>query len=61
MNTKYIPHHRKKIIATGDQWVLMTNEKLCMTPSLKTMDDFKEWLYETEIWKCLTDLDKKKL
>ena len=32
-----------------------------MPPSLKTMDDFKEWLYETEIWKSLTDLDKKKL
>lgn len=39
----------------------MAIEKLFMPPSLKTMDDFEECLYETEIWQCLTDLDKKKL
>ena len=39
----------------------MASEKLFMPPSLKTMDVFEEWLYETKIWQCLNDLDKKKL
>ena len=26
----------------------------------KKIDNFKEWLHKTEIWQCLTDLDKKK-
>ena len=39
----------------------MASEKLFMPPSLKTMGVFEEWLYETKIWQCLNDLDKKKL
>ena len=26
----------------------------------KLQDDFNSWLYEIEVWKCVTDLDKKK-
>ena len=38
----------------------MVSGKLFFPPSLKNIDDFEEWLHETEIWQCLTDLDKKK-
>ena len=37
----------------------MASGKLFVPPTLKNIDDFEEWLHETEIWQCLTDLDKK--
>ena len=37
----------------------MASGKLFVSPTLKNIDDFEEWLHETEIWQCLTDLDKK--
>ena len=38
----------------------MASGKSFVPRSLKSIDDFEEWLHETEIWQCLTDLDKKK-
>ena len=40
--------------------MVTASEKLFVPPSLKNIDDFEEWLHETEIWQYLTDLDKKK-
>ena len=34
--------------------------KIICDTKFKNIDDFEEWLHETEIWLCLTDLDKKK-
>ena len=38
----------------------MASVKLFVPPSLKIIDDSEKWLHETEIWQCLTDLDKNK-
>ena len=38
----------------------MATAKLFVRSKLSSIDDFEEWLNETEIWQCLTDLDKKK-
>ena len=38
----------------------MATAKLFDPPKLSSIDDFEDWLHETEIWQCLTDLDKKK-
>ena len=37
----------------------MATAKLFDPPKLSSIDDFEDWLHETEIWQCLTDLDKK--
>lgn len=36
-----------------------SKQKIICANSLKNFDDFKEWLHETEIWQCPTDLEKK--
>ena len=38
----------------------MATAKLFVPPKLSSIDDFEDWLHETEIQQCLTDLDKKK-
>ena len=38
----------------------MATRKLFAPPILSSLDEFEEWLHETEIWQCLTDLDKDK-
>ena len=38
----------------------MATAKLIVLPKLSSIDDFEDWLHETEIQQCLTDLDKKK-
>ena len=38
----------------------MDSAKLFVPQRLSSTDDFEEWLYETEIKQCLTDLDMKK-
>ena len=38
----------------------MATTKLFVLPILSYIDEFEEWLHETEIWQCLTDLDKDK-
>ena len=38
----------------------MESGKLFVPPSLKDIDDFEDWLHETEIWQCLTDFDEEK-
>ena len=38
----------------------MPTAKLFVPPKLSSTDDFEDWLHKTEIWQCLTDLDKKK-
>ena len=35
-------------------------KKLFAPPVLSCIDEFEEWLHETEIWQCLTYLDKDK-
>ena len=39
----------------------MATRKLLVPPVLSCIDEFEEWLDETEIWQCfLTDMDKDK-
>ena len=38
----------------------MATGKLFVPPKLSSIDDFEDWLHESEIWQCLTGLDKKK-
>ena len=38
----------------------MATRKLFVPPILSCIDEFEELLHETEIWQCLTDLDKDK-
>ena len=38
----------------------MATAKLFVLPKLSSIDDSEDQLHETEIWLCLTDLDKKK-
>ena len=38
----------------------MVTGKLFVPTKLSSIHDFEEWLHETDIWQCLTDLDKKK-
>ena len=38
----------------------MATAKLFVPPKLSSIDDFEDWLHETEIWQCLKDLDRKK-
>ena len=39
----------------------MATRKLFAPPILRSsLDEFEEWLHETKIWQCLTDLDKDK-
>ena len=38
----------------------MATAKLFVPPKLSSIDGFEDWLHETEMWQCLTDLDKKK-
>ena len=38
----------------------MATRKLFVSPILSCIDEFEEWLRETETWPCLTDLDKDK-
>ena len=38
----------------------MATAKLFVPPKLSSINNFEDWLHETEIWQCLTDLDKKK-
>ena len=40
--------------------MVLASEKLFVPTNLKNIDNFEEWLHETEIWQCLADLDKKK-
>ena len=40
--------------------MVIESGKLFVPPSLKDIDDFEDWLHETEIWQCLTDFDKEK-
>lgn len=37
----------------------MITAKLLVLPKLSSIDDFEELLHETEIWQCLTDLERK--
>ena len=37
----------------------MATKSRIMSPP-KLQDDFNSWLHEIEVWKCVTDLDKKK-
>ena len=37
----------------------MTTARLLVPPKLSSIDDSEEWLHETEIWQCMTDLKKK--
>ena len=37
----------------------MATAKLFFPPKLSSIDHFEDWLHETEIWRCLTDLDKE--
>ena len=38
----------------------MATAKLFVPPKLSSINNFEDWLHETEIRQCLTDLDKKK-
>ena len=38
----------------------MATRKLFVLPILLCIDEFEEWLHETEIWQCLIDLDNDK-
>ena len=38
----------------------MATRKLFVPPILSCIDEFEEWLHETDIWQCLTDLNKDK-
>ena len=38
----------------------MATAKLFVPPKLSSIDDFEDCLHETDIWQCLTDLDKEK-
>ena len=37
---------------------MATKSRIMSHPKLQ--DDFNSWLHEIEVWKCVTDLDKKK-
>ena len=39
--------------------MVMVTAKLLVLPKLSSIDDFEELLHETEIWQCLTDLERK--
>ena len=38
----------------------MAATQLFAPRKLSAIDEFEEWFHETEIWQCLTDLNKKK-
>ena len=38
----------------------MATRKLFVPPNLNCIEEFEDWLHETEIWQCLTDLEKNK-
>ena len=38
----------------------MATRKLFAPPSLNCIEEFDDWMHETEIWQCLTDLEVKK-
>ena len=38
----------------------MATAKLFAPPKLSYINDFEDWVHETEIWQCLTNLDQKK-
>ena len=38
----------------------MATRKLFALPSLNCIGEFDDWMHETEIWQCLTDLEVKK-
>ena len=38
----------------------MATVKLFVPPKLSSIDDFEDCLHDTDIWQCLTDLDKEK-
>ena len=38
----------------------MATRKLFVPPNLRSIEEFEDWLHETEIWQCLTDLEKDK-
>ena len=38
----------------------MAIRKLFVPPNLRSIGRFEDWLHETEIWQCLTDLEKDK-
>lgn len=42
------------------QRMVMAITKLFLVPRLNSNNNFEEWLHKTEIWQCLTHLDKKK-
>ena len=40
--------------------MVMATRKLFVPPNLRSIEEFEDWLHETEIWQCLTDLEKDK-
>ena len=38
----------------------MATRKLFVPPNLRSIEEFEDWLHETEIWQSLTDLEKDK-
>ena len=38
----------------------MATRKLFVPPNLQSIEEFEDWLHETEIWQCSTDLEKDK-
>ena len=38
----------------------MASRKLFAPPNLNCVEEFDNWMRETEIWQCLTDLEKEK-
>ena len=38
----------------------MATRKLFAPPTLNSIEEFEDWLHETEIWHCLTDIEVEK-
>ena len=36
----------------------MATRKLFVPPTLSCTDKFEDWIHKTEVWQCLTDLEK---
>ena len=36
----------------------MATRKLFVPPTLSCTDEFEDWIHKTEVWQCLTDLEK---
>ena len=38
----------------------MATKRLNVPPTLSCIGEFEDWLHETKIWQCLTDLEKER-